>query len=431
MGWTDDEIDKLAKNASANQKVEYNNAYWKEMEALLDAEKPAKKRFGWWFFGAMTVLIIIGTGLYYRMDKTIKKDTVLAHDLTNVQTNEQANPLLQPENDSFTEEQNQIVNQQSLSMNTKEISSEEHQILSVPSSAKTDLNSLKRRDVSTFVHEKSDDSEKTVQNDQLNGKFELAAFASDQNIIPDFETERNFQEDKQEENEQQTETSQSELLENEVAKNMAEDPTLQKRIGFYVAAGAGAGASYIKTSNELMIQWRVNMGVDYTIANNFRFGAGAGFRQQLVNNLTVERSREYYSFGLIDVNQSINYDRLQFVDLNVHAHYLFRKMAVGIEITPSYLVSVRANMKQTQIEYDNSFVDEVMTTKLEKQFVKSDNFNSFGLDAGISFHYQFKYKMSIQAVASTRLNKILTNNDFRGEQNRFPVKLELGLIKRF
>lgn len=431
MGWTDDEIDKLAKNASADQKVEYNDAYWKEMEALLDAEKPAKKRFGWWFFGATILLIIIGTGLYYMMDQTIKKDTVLAYDLTNVQTNEQVNTRLQQENDSFTSEGNQIVNQQSPSLDTKEISSEEYQTLLVASPIKKDLNSLKARDINTISFEKSDDSEKTVQNDRLNGNFELTAFSDDQNIIPDLETGRAFQEDKQEDNEQHTEASQLELLENNVAKNMAEDPTLQKRIGFYVAAGAGAGASYIKTSNELMIQWRISMGVDYMIANSFRFGAGAGFRQQLVNNLTVERNREYYSFGLIDVNQSINYDRLQFIDLNVHAHYLFRKMAVGIEITPSYLVSVRANMKQTQIEYDNSFVDEVMTTKLEKQFVRSENFNAFGLDAGISFQYQFKYKMSIQAIAGTRLNRMLKNDDFRGEQNRFPLKLEVGLIKRF
>lgn len=433
MGWTDDEIDDLARNASANQKVEYDNAYWKEMEALLDAEKPVKKRLGWWFFGAVIVLITIGTVLYYVIGQPVERNTVLAYDsITVVQKNEQTDTSLHKKNNSYESERNNHVNKQFVPVNTEKIKTVEHKRVPSSSLTKSGLTSLKSGNVTaTVVFEDSDDREKTAKDDKPEDEFESAAFALVQDITSDFESGGSFQTDVQDANEQTTEMIQVALQENSTVKNMTEDPLLQKKTGFYMAAGAGAGTSYIKTSNELMVQWRVNMGVDYTIANSFRLGAGIGFRQQIVSNLTVERSREYYSFGLIDISQSINYDRLQFVDWNIHGHYLLGKMAVGIEITPSYLISVRAHMKQIQTEYDNSVVDEVITTKLEKQFVRSNNFNSFGLDAGISFQYQFKYRMSLQALATARLNKMLMNNDFRGEYNRFPVKLELGLIKRF
>lgn len=430
MGWTDDEIDNLAKNASMHQKVEYSDTYWKEMEGLLDADKPVKKRFGWWFFGATISLLLIGIGFYYgNQNIGSKKETILAHNVPYINKSEQTKSVLKRDNNFFIHNQEQIEMKQSNPTTTKEINVLEDKSFS-SFYEESKLKPVKISSLNTRVLSEPNDEEQIEQKVGTKGQTELTAFAV-KNIISDFEPEKSFRADNQEINEKNPEISHVELTENNAVHNMVEDPTSPKKLGFYVSAGAGAGTSYVKTSSELLIQWRVNMGIDYTISREFRFGAGVGFRQQIANNLTVERSREYYSFGLIDVNQSINYDRLQFVDLNIHAHYLLRKMAIGIEITPSYLVSVRANMKQTQTEYDNSFVDEVITKKLENQFVRSNNFNAFGLDAGISFQYQFKYKMSLQAVASTRLNKMLMNNDFRGQHNGFPVKLELGLIKRF
>lgn len=60
MNWTDDKIDQLFKEAAEQQRVEYSPEYWKEIEALLPAQKQ-KKRLGWKFFlGSLSLVICTG-----------------------------------------------------------------------------------------------------------------------------------------------------------------------------------------------------------------------------------------------------------------------------------------------------------------------------------------------------------------------------------
>ncbi len=56
MSWTDQEIDDLAKKASADMNFTYDPAFFKEAEAMLPKRK--KKAFLWWWMSAAAVLII-------------------------------------------------------------------------------------------------------------------------------------------------------------------------------------------------------------------------------------------------------------------------------------------------------------------------------------------------------------------------------------
>ena len=70
MSWTDEEIDKLAREGAANSSVEYKNEYWTEFEAMLPA---SGKRDILWFFTAFLFVGLLGTSFVLN---GLRNDTV-------------------------------------------------------------------------------------------------------------------------------------------------------------------------------------------------------------------------------------------------------------------------------------------------------------------------------------------------------------------
>lgn len=437
MGWTDEEIDNLYKNASNQQSVGYSDAYWKEMEELLDAEKPARKRgFVWWYFGTALIVVAMGSSYYFvttnGTDQQIKTSVAQNNHLpVTISETEKNNPISdsQVNAETSTVSGGPVMVQSVMRpvRTTKKSANSASEKTQAPvrkehnPGVKEEILAINATGVSS-VKGNRDASELTVFN-QEKPLLALESPEHNEKII----SSEDLTNEKQEQEQEITPLIEEVAVVNAVD---VDELLLKKKIGFYVAADAGAGTSYLRQPTNLYIQWGVKAGVDYTIRNRFRLGGGLGFRQQMLNDLTVQWSREYYSLGLISVNQSVTYDQLQFVDLNIHAHYVFRKFAVGVDVSPSYLISARAKMDQTQ-EENGKPVDGSMTHTTEKQYVRSDNFNAFGLDAGVSFQYQFKHQMLLELGVGARINKLLMNTNFNGEHNKLPLRLELGFVKRF
>lgn len=413
MGWTDDEIDGFFREASNHQKVSYNDAYWKEMEAMLNTEKPVKRRFFWWFFGVTAVVLMVGTGYYFM---TVQQHSVQVSGSQEQQSGE-----------ALSSDRSEL-SEGALEYGEEKVTGadETQQVLS--DRAEIDREKLSLRSNNTRVN----------SDRQVAASDGTTAFVLENGQVEGYEHSENTTEKEGfDVNPLKLDREWGGLhLSDEENRSLktfpTADPAASGRFGFYVGVDAGAGTSYIKSSKDLLVQWGAKMGVDYTFGNRIRVGGGVGFRQQIIKNLNLERNREYYSFGLISVNQSISYDRLQFIDLNLHAHYSFRKINLGVEVTPSYLISARAKMEQTQvvsgkIEYESP----VSEMDVEQQFVRTDNLNPFGIDAGLSFQYEFKYKMILELGVNARLNNMLRSKHFVGEYNKLPVRLELGIIKRF
>lgn len=437
MGWTDEEIDNLYKKASDQQTVGYNDAYWKEMEAILNAEKPARKRFAWWFFGSALLMVMIALSYYY----TTTNGTMISPAKTPrvAQTNNvSAGTLETTTGEAQNVSGNPISENNPVVSGTFIPSGEQYQMKTtetIPMAVSGKTHAFVEKQYETTVREENTTNSTTgilpaTTNHHVN---ESATFVQEKQLMtgePTGQIEEAVSSGNVAEMKEENPEITPSVEETTTRAVDVDELLLKKKTGFYVAADAGAGTSYLRQPTNLYIQWGIKAGVDYTIRNHFRLGGGLGFRQQMLNDLTVSRSREYYSLGLISVNQSIAYDRLQFVDLNIHAHYVFRKFAVGLEISPSYLISARAKMSQTQ-EENGKVVEGSMTQTTEKQYVRSDNFNTFGLDAGLSFQYQFKHQMLLELGIGARVNKLLMNTNFNGEHNQLPLRLELGFVKRF
>ena len=70
MSWTDDELDQLFSDAASNATVEYNDAYWKDIEGMLPVRKK-RKGLLWWMGGA-GALVFFGTLLLVQVPFTTK-----------------------------------------------------------------------------------------------------------------------------------------------------------------------------------------------------------------------------------------------------------------------------------------------------------------------------------------------------------------------
>lgn len=77
MSWTDEEIDKLFGDASAQQTFEYRPEYWKDIEKQLPVNKKRKPVF-WWMTGGVFLLGIIGIGIVQStsLNSTVESDEV-------------------------------------------------------------------------------------------------------------------------------------------------------------------------------------------------------------------------------------------------------------------------------------------------------------------------------------------------------------------
>ncbi len=352
MGWTDEEIDEIAREASHHAAPEYKQAYWSEMEALLDAKKTGRKGIFWWFLGTFSLVLAIGVAYYLVPSKNDIQQTIADNQQELKEEFETSavegsfenkevkslvldqNKPINSTNDSFLKEQkikstdSQNKKSTSTKINTQQRKNLANQERQIPLSVLAKENFEQQNNieptgfgVSNRVT-KSDAINENQRNDQ-----------NDQFIaVNDLEMNRNFDFDNQEEI--------------DLTPYATADFLPQRKYGFYVGLNAGAGTSYMKNSKDLLVQWGAKMGYEYTFFNKLRLGVGVGFRQQLLKDLVLERNRTYYSHGLVNINQSIRYDRLHFLDLNVHAHYLFRRLSVGIQFTPSYLIGARANLVQ-------------------------------------------------------------------------------------
>lgn len=433
MSWTDEELDKLVQDASNAQKVEYKDAYWQEMEALLN-QKPARKIAGWWWFSAGVVLVAISTigfvvfGPTSRPEINVMAQTMNSEYDQNVQTTPNKTTLLEDEVQGS--EINHTTSMTSVSSTTNSTNNRSSNglvktIKSSKSQPKINLITTKNEIQLTSIQNLDNDqkaflekqslkslSSKVDQKQEVQGAInhplnveglELIAWSNDiTREIPIYPNEW---------------------------KDLPFLP--RNHLGFYVELNGGIGQSYQKTAtqNELY-QIGLNAGLEFH-RKNWVFGAGLGIRQQYVNNLEINNRRSYYSFGLVNMDQHLEYDQLIFADLTFHTNYIFGRSAIGLSVTPNYLVGTRLSYTETSEEvFGESHKIETLEER-KSTFVSSNNFEKFGINAGFHYNYALRPNLLLNLEVNSRLGKQLLISNFEGEKRNYPLMIELGIKHKF
>lgn len=433
MSWTDEEIDKLVQDAANAQKVTYKDAYWQEMEAMLDV-KPKRKIAGWWWFAPVLLVgAIVGgflyssnsTGIQVSMENELSASNASLNDAK--QSNETNEASLKVNSSTETEltSENEVNN--SANSNLPEINNSE-----TSSSTKN----IQKRNTSNSLKSKQTSSETSNQllTSSINNSSEEIARENQ------YEPEINGGNEHLPIEKQTGDVTINQLTpfdwSNEIRKETLyphnDLPIFPRNhLGFYAEVNGGIGQSYQKTEtkNELY-QFGVNAGLEYH-KRNWVFGAGLGLRQQFVNNLELHNRRAYYSFGLVTMDQEMAYDQLIFADLTFHTNYVLGKSAFGISVTPTYLLGARLKYTQTSEEMMGNEQSIQTLEERKSTFVSSENFQKFGFNSGIHYYYLIRNNLLLNVELSTRLGKQLLTSNFDGEKRNFPMLIEVGLKHKF
>lgn len=445
MSWTDEEIDKLVQESASAQQVEYKDAYWKEMEAMLDQKSSKKVGFWWWMTGC--VLLLVGIGTYFTMKSSISSSSQAMNTnyvVSGSSTDETV--LLNTENttenttENLSHEKGTNV-QLADNLLPKEVQNNHSPV--VPQ--KTVNTTGYKKSNTAFIVNESElyhiEGENVFAMNISESSSEKASQASENSV------ETNTSADLFEKNALANDVNakSEDLGINELALmpwknnlNAQLEPVTgdlkvfpRTRLGFYVGINGGIGQSYLvtKTNND-MYQLGVDAGLEY-FRGPWSFGVGAGIKQQFLRNLELKDRRSYYSFGLINVNSNLSYDQLIFADMNLNVNYSFGKSSIGVAVTPNYLLGARLSydqITQETIGYQTQTIDK---TSVNHKYVSSKNFKQFGLNAGITYSYALPKNYLIQAEVNTRIVDKLLNSNFDGRASKLPLMLELGIKKRF
>ncbi len=450
MSWTDEEIDGLVKQAAGEVNVAYKEAYWTEMEAMLG--EPAKRRRGiiwWWFGGAATLLLgylIVHlatmannetlTEQQYAQQSTQPEGST---DRASVQETTTAPVKLPEQNiqEVNSSQQGQLLESMDQGIRTvqqsdiqevpkdQQIPTPDKHRNGVYSEETAKRISLKEREKNNF--EKMDSGNPTGVVREIPGSLEQEPVSGDVLATDNVPVHEQIQVDALMVHDWQVARSGFYMA--------SPDPMLPvfpgKRFGFYAAAYGGVGMSYVQAGKDNQLyQIGMDAGVEW-FRNRWAFSAGFGLREQFVNNLDISRREEYYSYGLVSVDQALHYDRIVFVDLPVSASYLFGKSTFSIQLTPTYTAGARlaySSEVREQVGQDNS----ISSSSSEKhQFVSSPNFAAFGVNGGVSYGYALFERVFLEAKVSSRLAPALLSDDFTGTKRQVPLMVEVGLKKRF
>ena len=449
MSWTDEELDNLAREAAASSQVEYKDAYWHEMEALLGEKSTSKGGIWWWLTG---IILLIGVSTVFVGSRIDGFDginqTASSGELENVSLstlNVQDNQLAPSPVTSEDARSNEgVLSVKSIETNSfvADKSFEEG------TAAETNSNVLTKKSNTlqsqkAIIGKQLVDSKETSNDSKLNFTRPLMVQSSSETEGNNLTNENNLEgnDDGNTGNSLNNERLEvSELAVVDWNHEMTPTPIFRteelpllagKRIGFYLGVNGGLGQSYAMTAkNNEIYQFALNGGLEF-YRKNWAFGTGLGIRQQFTQNLTVVNSRRYYSYGAVNVNQNMTYDRMLFADLNLTASYRFGRSEVGVLVTPTYLLGARLSAVQSTEEIIGATSTMNYESKATKQYVSSENFNALGLNLGLNYSYSLMRSISIQAGVNMRVIQPMLNTRFEGVERKLPIMVELGLKKRF
>lgn len=434
MSWTDDEIDKLVQDAANAQKVTYKDAYWQEMQAMLDV-KPKRKIVGWWWFAPVLLVGALIGGFLYSSNSTetqVSTENELTASNASLNETKQSSETNEGSQNELNSTETELISENevnnSVNSNLTEFNSSE--------TIKTTNNRQKRNIASSLKSEQTS----IDTGNQVSSNSGIESSTNKVSRENQYEPEINEGNEHLPIENQTGDVTIDQLTpfdwSNEIRKETLyphnDLPIFPRNhLGFYAEVNGGIGQSYQKTAskNELY-QLGVNAGLEYH-RRNWVFGAGIGLRQQFVNNLELHNRRAYYSFGLVTMDQEMAYDQMIFADLTFHTNYVVGKSAFGISVTPTYLLGARLKYTQTSEEMMGNEQSIQTLEERKSTFVSSENFQKFGFNSGIHYNYLIRNNLLLNVELSTRLGKQLLISNFDGEKRNFPMLIEVGLKHKF
>lgn len=412
MSYTDDEIDKLFKEAGLNQKTPvFQDSFFDEVEALLPQKRNKKGII--WIFGSFLALIVgIGTFVGFNYSKIqISKSNSISK--TNVKTKEIASNLNTSTNASTLN--NSIV-------------------YSKPNSSKAKSFALKGKN----------DIQKSKNNRTFNNKKHIAENKfneSELNLNPIAETTRLTEIENsllpviklnnENKNESEFEFSLENLTPHDFSldQNLGDlmaNPFLSKssRYNLTVTLASGFSENFITNVPAIGSPVFVNsLGADLSYKiRSYKLSAGLNYSNYQTHDLNLNRSSKVYGFEVAKYNQTIDYKWISTLQLPISIEKEFGNHSLSFGIDPSLVLGSCVNFTK----YENDLVLDD-----SRYYANMIGLKRFYLGAHISYDLKLLKDYSFGIKISNQLINPMDMSKFEGSSNKNPFQAQITIKKHF
>lgn len=424
MSWTDEELDQLFSDAAANATVEYNDAYWKDIEGMLPVRKK-RKGLLWWMGGA-GALVFFGSLLLVQLPFTTKstvakepvrelanRSSVDMNDNTTLSTSSQVEKTA-----NSTESNTSLID--------NNLNSSDNQI----ALQNTNKNKVAKGKVNTeqAIQQKVKSNESTVQSIELVDKSAQIVESQIQ-VKPVLVVEAKSNVIQPEEMETEGIPSLATIDINPLFYSGELIPTYYKLKtrsphALFAEAALGMGQSPIVSSDNgsaMARNFGLNIGYSYQM-NKLRFSAGLGVSLQQFDNVYIKERSLIYGFGSNSVDNHYRFSSLTRFEIPLSVAYQIKRHSVSAGLTASF--PVVAGISFTK------YIDEKIEIE-EKGYTSTEFFKPFGADVHLGYIYQLGSNWEIGAKVQMQLINPIASDRILGETNALPLNGQVTLRKTF
>lgn len=399
MSWTDDELDKVFRDAAEQPVFEYQASYFQDIEKQLPIKKGRKIAWYWW---TANVFIIGFVSLLFTGNWSPKNESKSAA----VETSKGDKDLLVAQTTTIKSQRTQ--------------STDVATTTSVYSGVKIHQTAINQQvgKNSTPINETSETQLPT----SYNTREELPKEALKTEIQTSLNEAVSFTENR--------ESSDARLLLLELMPFGFENQQLmsnhyswkKNKNSFYIGMNTGveqAWASEVDVPSSLNATLSLELGYRIPL-RNFQFSAGLAFEATKLGDLRIKERTKLYGFGSSILENSYEFNSIYSVLLPVELSKSFGRHSIGLGLVGEMNVFAHASHEKT--------IDGIRTSNATG-FTNVDLFNRFGVSPKLTYALSLTEKLQLGLAVQTQLIQPLNSDRFIGVPTKLPISGQV-FIKR-
>ncbi len=405
MSWTDEEIDKLAREGAGNKSFEYKDEYWKEMEAMLPSL--SRKKDFLWFFTAFMFVGLIGTSFLYQPTNTIN-DTNIAQ----ANSKEIYNQTEQSSNAAKANSISSINASEDVKMQEVSVNSPQQQNNAVTSSPNKQLNTV------TSENNKVEKSAiETKRPTALQENKRSLPLETEQSVSTGSEARKPVE--KSIGNLPLLGLSTNSAEQQLAASHLFNERELPMKATMYIGGFAGLSQSLITPSDQLSNSFGIGLGTQIQ-KGRLLLTAGVNGVWSNHKDLVLNRRAKVYGFGSNEYSYDFDYREIYSLEAELTVGYKFRKHTVNVGVRPSYVMGTKVGV--------SSSVNETMDER-KTYYGNMDGINRFGIKPTLGYAFDLCPSLKVGVNIGVQLMPMIQEDYLIGKNNRLPIDGQLYIRK--
>jgi hypothetical protein len=393
MSWTDEEIEKIVKEAAGKSTFEYKTEYWADIEKMLPVKKSRRLGVWWWTANVFLVGFMVWTIGEISFDNPSKENTQVLK-LTTPSKKIEKHRKLAPE--SSPKGVKEALNSSKTS-NTP--------------SKRTNSNRILTSKKTKKVHLEKDNDFLDGQLKSLTGNVGLKSLDLPNDL-----------------SQYSVKIGNLPLMDlaplGEESRTIQKMPpyTVKRKSSYYLELNGGVGQQWMKnTSNPSRVNSSYGFAIGYMHQfKGFGVSTGVGLSATNFADLAIKERTKIYGFGSSIIDNSYEFSSIYALTIPVNFTKTFGRQTVGIGLTGT--VNMVSLVKHLEVTDGQETENEVGLTGTKL-------FNKIGLQPEINYSIMLTEKMQLGLRMQVQLMQPTNSDRFIGSPVKMPVSGQL-FVKR-